>query len=94
VAAISANNDRSIGDLLAAAIDKVGREGAMSIEDGSGLVSELEVVEGLQFDRGYLSPYFINNAERQCAVLEDAPSCCATGLSARSRTCCRCSNRW
>ena len=54
------------------AIDKVGREGAISIEDGSGLVSELEVVEGLQFDRGWLSPYFINNAERQSAVLEDA----------------------
>jgi chaperonin GroEL len=72
VAAISANNDRSIGDLLARAIDKVGREGAISIEDGSGLDSELETVEGLQFDRGYLSPYFINNAERQTAVLEDA----------------------
>jgi len=72
VAAISANNDRSIGDLLAGAIDKVGREGAISIEDGSGLVSELEVVEGLQFDRGFLSPYFINDAERQTSVLEDA----------------------
>lgn len=71
VAAISANNDRSIGDLLASAIDKVGREGAISIEDGSGLVSVLEIVEGLQFDRGFLSPYFINNAERQSAVLED-----------------------
>jgi len=72
VAAISANNDRSVGELLARAIDKVGREGAISIEDGSGLASELEVVEGLQFDRGFLSPYFINNAERQAAVLEDA----------------------
>jgi chaperonin GroEL len=72
VAAISANNDRSIGELLAGAIDKVGREGAISIEDGSGLTSELETVEGLQFDRGFLSPYFINNAERQIAVLEDA----------------------
>ncbi|HTP72477.1 MAG TPA: chaperonin GroEL [Burkholderiaceae bacterium] len=72
VAAISANNDHSIGDLLAGAIDKVGREGAISIEDGSGLVSELETVEGLQFDRGFLSPYFINNAEKQAAVLEDA----------------------
>lgn len=71
VAAISANNDRSIGELLARAIDKVGREGAISIEDGSGLVSELEVVEGMQFDRGFLSPYFINDAERQSAVLED-----------------------
>ena len=72
VASISANNDRSIGELVAAAMDKVGREGAISIEDGSGLVSELEVVEGLQFDRGFLSPYFINNAERQAAVLENA----------------------
>ena len=71
VAAISANNDASIGELLASAIDKVGREGAISIEDGSGLASELEVVEGLQFDRGYLSPYFVNNAERQSVVLED-----------------------
>lgn len=72
VAAISANNDNSIGELLASAIDKVGREGAISIEDGSGLVSMLEIVEGLQFDRGYLSPYFINNVERQTVVLEDA----------------------
>ena len=71
VAAISANNDASIGDLLASAIDKVGREGAIAIEDGSGLVSVLEVVEGLQFANGYLSSYFVNNAERQTAVLED-----------------------
>jgi chaperonin GroEL len=72
VASISANNDRSIGELLAGAIDKVGREGAISIEDGSGLASELDVVEGMQFDRGFLSPYFINNHDRQSAVLEDA----------------------
>jgi chaperonin GroEL len=72
VASISANNDRSIGDLIALAMDKVGREGAVSIEDGSGLVSELEIVEGLQFDRGYLSPYFVNNVEKQAAVLENA----------------------
>ncbi len=71
VASISANNDRSIGDLLARAIDKVGREGAISITDSSGLVSVLEIVEGMQFDRGFLSPYFINNAERQSAVLAD-----------------------
>ena len=71
VAAISANNDRSIGELVAQAMDKVGREGAITIEDGSGLASELQVVEGLQFDRGYLSPYFINNAEKQDALLEN-----------------------
>ncbi len=71
VAAISANNDRSIGDLVARAMDKVGRDGAVSIEDGSGMASELEVVEGMQFDRGYLSAYFVNNAERQAAVLDD-----------------------
>jgi chaperonin GroEL len=72
VAAISANNDSAIGELLARALDKVGREGAVTVEDGSGLASELEVVEGLQFDRGFLSPYFINNAERQCALMEEA----------------------
>ena len=72
VAAISANNDRSIGDIVADAMKRVGRDGAISIEDGTGLVSELEVVEGLQFDRGYLSGYFINNAERQAAILENA----------------------
>jgi chaperonin GroEL len=71
VAAISANNDRSIGDLVASAMDKVGRDGAISIEDGSGMASELEVVEGLQFDRGFLSAYFINDPERQTAVLEN-----------------------
>jgi chaperonin GroEL len=71
VAAISANNDRSIGELVARALDKVGREGAVSIEDGSGMASELDVVEGLQFDRGFLSAYFVNNPERQSAVLED-----------------------
>ena len=71
VAAISANNDRSIGELVARAMDKVGREGAVSIEDGSGMASELEVVEGLQFDRGFLSAYFMNNADRQAAQLDE-----------------------
>ncbi|MEN9420398.1 MAG: hypothetical protein RI988_4019 [Pseudomonadota bacterium] len=71
VAAISANNDRSIGALLAEAMDKVGREGAVTIEDGSGLASELSVTEGLQFDRGFLSGYFVTDAERQAVVLED-----------------------
>ena len=71
VAAISANNDRSIGELISQAMDKVGREGAISIEDGSGMVNELEIVEGMQFGRGYLSPYFVNNPERGSAVLEN-----------------------
>ena len=71
VAAISANNDASIGELLADAIEKVGREGAIAIEDGSGLSSVLEVVEGLQFGNGYLSAYFINQLEKQIVVLEN-----------------------
>jgi chaperonin GroEL len=72
VAAISANNDTSIGSLVAQAMDKVGREGAISIEDGSGMVSALDVVEGMQFDRGYLSPYFVTHPDRGSAVLENA----------------------
>jgi chaperonin GroEL len=71
VAAISGNNDRSIGDLIAQAMEKVGREGAITIEDGTGISSELEVVEGLQFDRGFLSAYFITQPDKQVAVLED-----------------------
>jgi len=71
VGAISANNDASIGEMIAEAMEKVGREGVITVEDGKGLANELEVVEGTQFDRGFLSPYFINNAEKQNVVLED-----------------------
>ena len=71
VGSISANADVSIGKIIADAMDKVGKEGVITVEDGKSLDNELDVVDGMQFDRGYLSPYFINNAEKQIAVLED-----------------------
>ncbi len=71
VGAISANSDHEIGDIIAEAMDKVGKEGVITVEDGKSLQNELEVVEGMQFDRGYLSPYFINNPDKQVALLEN-----------------------
>jgi len=71
VATISANGEESIGQRIAEAIDRIGKEGVITVEDGKSLEDELEVVEGLQFDRGYLSPYFINNPDKQVAVLDN-----------------------
>jgi chaperonin GroEL len=72
VGSISANNDKEIGDLIAEAMDKVGKDGVITVEEAKGLETTLETVDGMQFDRGYLSPYFITDPEKMEAVLEDA----------------------
>ncbi len=72
VGSISANSDATIGDLIAEAVDKVGKDGVITVEEAKGMSTSLDVVEGMQFDRGYISPYFVTNAEKMEAVLEDA----------------------
>jgi chaperonin GroEL len=71
VGTISANNDETIGNIIAGAMDKVGKEGVITVEEAKGLETELEIVEGMQFDRGYLSPYFVTNADKMLVALED-----------------------
>jgi chaperonin GroEL len=94
VGTISANGDKEVGAILADAMQKVGNEGVITVEEAKGLATELEVVEGMQFDRGYLSPYFITNAEKMTAQLDDPYIPCTRRSCRTCRRCCRCLSRW
>jgi len=84
VGTISANGESAIGDMIAEAMQKVGNEGVITVEEAKSLETELDVVEGMQFDRGYLSPYFVTNAEKMIAELEDPVHPASTRRSCRS----------
>jgi chaperonin GroEL len=94
VATISANGDSEIGRFIAEAMKKVGNEGVITVEEAKSLETELDVVEGMQFDRGYISPYFVTNAEKMRAELEDPYLLIYERSCRRSTTCCRCSRPW
>lgn len=72
IGTISANNDKTIGDLIAEAMEKVGKDGVITVEEAKSMSTSLDVVEGMQFDRGYISPYFVTDSERMEVSLEDA----------------------
>ena len=95
VGTISANGDKEVGDMIAKAMAKVGNEGVITVEEAKSLATELDVVEGMQFDRGYISPYFITNAEKMVAELEDAADPHPREEAHQpAAACCRCWKRW
>ncbi len=93
VGTISANHDETIGKLLADAMDKVGKDGVITVEEAQGIETELDVVEGLQFDKGYISPYFVNQPETMLCELEDASSSSTRSGSTTCASCSPCSRR-